>query len=53
MTVAGLQLGSSDSQALCEGGGRERERREGKEENYPASLQSFVERRGGGEAGLV
>ena len=27
MTVAGLQLGSSDSQALCEGGGRrERER---------------------------
>ena len=51
MTVAGLQLGSSDSQALCEGGGRrEREReREGKDENYTASLQSFVERRGGGE----
>ena len=32
--------------------GEEREReREGKEENYPASLQSFVERRGGGEEG--
>ena len=28
----------------------ERER-EGKDENYPASLQSFVERRGGGEEG--
>ena len=28
MTVAGLQLGSSDSQALCEGGEREREEKE-------------------------
>ena len=29
MTVAGLQLGSSDSQAFCEGGGRrEREEKE-------------------------
>ena len=51
MTVAELQLAchASDSQALCEGGGRRE--REGKDENYPASLQSFVERRGGGEEG--
>ena len=51
MTVAELQLAchASDSHALCEGGGRRE--REGKDENYPASLQSFVERRGGGEEG--
>ena len=30
---------------------REEREREGKDENYPASLQSFVERRGGGEEG--